>query len=174
MDEMPISRPRLMAALRALRADDEAGGASAVVPARLLDEVRRLRRARRRSLVKTSVLAAGLCIATAAPIWQLATRDPRTPLSASGQGLPVPQDGEMTTAFFPLIYNTVPMTSGRLVRLEVPPETLTAFGVEIRESSGGPASRKVLADVIVGEDGLARAVRFVRPMTREVQKERSR
>lgn len=163
-----------MAALRALGADDEASGASAAAPARLLDEVRRLRRARRRSLVKTSVLAAGLCIATAAPIWQLATRDPRNPSSSSPQRWPVPPDGETATAFFPLIYNTVPMTSARLVRLEVASETLTAFGLEIPESPGGSAPRSVLADVIVGEDGLARAVRFVRPMRHEVQRGRSR
>lgn len=169
---MPISRPRLVAALRALGADDDASGALPDVPARLLDEVRRLRRARRRSLVTMSVLTAGLCVATALPIWHLATHDIHAPSSSAPQGAGVPSEGEMATAFFPLEYSAVPMSGGRLVRLEVPREAVTAFGLEVSEATGGSASDIVLADVIVGDDGLARAVRFVRPVRREARKER--
>ena len=63
--------------------------------------------------------------------------------------------------FFPLEYSTVPVTSGRIVRIEVPRAASVAFGLDPVDlvSARGDS---VLADVVVGEDGLARAVRFVR------------
>lgn len=163
--------PMLTASLRALAADDAADGASAAVQIRLLEEVRELRRARRRSLIKMSVLTSALCVATALPIWHLATHDLRRRPSSASQQLPAPPSGEMVTAFFPLPYSTVPMSGGRLVRLEVAREAVMAFGVDPTESTLGSASSTVLADVLVGDDGLARAVRFVRPLTGNRQQE---
>jgi hypothetical protein len=78
----------------------------------------------------------------------------------------------MVTAFFPLTYSSVPMTRGRLVRLEVPHDTLVAFGLGNVAPTEGMAPDVILADVIVGDDGLARAVRFVRRIPSEMQKER--
>jgi hypothetical protein len=172
MDERPIGQRRLMASLRALAADEAANGASTAVQDRLLDEVRRLRRARRSTVVTMSVLTAALLVTTALPIWHLAAHYPLKPSSSASQDVHVAPDGEMVTAFFPLSYSTVPMSGARLVRLEVPREALTAFGVAATESTGSPASTVVLADVIVGDDGLARAVRFVRPLTHTAHKER--
>ena len=172
MNEMGMEERELAAWLRELAADEMSRGASPAVQARLVDEVGRLRLARRRSRLKISVAAAGLCVATALPIWRLAVWGPRD----SSRARPVARsvaDGEMATAFFPLTYSTVPMSGGRLVRLEVPRATLRAYGLDAPESEG-PDSRSLLADVLVGDDGLARAVRFVRPMTREVHKERQR
>jgi hypothetical protein len=174
MDDMQIEHPELMAALRTLAVDDAASGTSAAVQVRLLDHVRRLRRARRHSLVKMSAMAAGLCIATALPIWHLATHDLRNPSSPVAPRLVAAMGDEVATPFFPLAYSTVPMSGGRLVRHEVPRATATAYGLEMPRASGNSASDNVLADVIVGDDGLARAVRFVRPMTREGQRERKR
>jgi hypothetical protein len=162
---------RLTGPLRALAADDAAHGASAAVQIRLLEEVQRLRGVRRRSLLKMSVLASALSVATALPIWHLATSDLRGRSSSSAQGRPALLNGEMVTAFFPLSYSTVPMSRGRLVRLEVPRETVRAFGVDATESALGMASSTVLADVLVGDDGLARAVRFVRPVAGNRQEE---
>lgn len=172
MGDTRAKRWTLTASLRALAADDAAEGASAAVQVRLLDEVRQLRRARRRSLIKMSVLTSALCIGTALPIWHLATRDVRGRSSSASQHLPALPNEEMVTAFFPLRYSTVPITGGRLVRLEVPHETVMAFGVDATESTLGGASSTVLADVLVGDDGLARAVRFVRPITGNRQFER--
>ena len=70
---------------------------------------------------------------------------------------------EVTTEFFPLIHGSVPLTDGQLVRIEVPRTALNAFG--LGSESQALAVGTVLADVIVGEDGLARAVRFVRSAT---------
>jgi hypothetical protein len=172
VNDMHMEERELTAWLRELATDEAASGASDAVQMRLMDEVRRLRHARRRSLMKMSVAAAALSIATAMPIWRLAKWNSRPALSVA-QSRPVPVDGEMATAFFPLMYSTVPMSGGRLVRLEVPRATLRAYGLDGSEPAGS-ASKNVLADVLVGDDGLARAVRFVRPMTREVQRERQR
>ena len=54
------------------------------------------------------------------------------------------------------------MSMGSTVRIEVPAMTLVSFGLaptDFREGDG-----TVQADVLIGEDGLARAIRFVRPL----------
>jgi hypothetical protein len=78
-----------------------------------------------------------------------------------------PAAREQTTAFFPLIYSNVPSMTGHLVRLEVPRSALMAFGLEPADAMrSSDAPTMVYADVFVGEDGLARSVRFVVPSTR--------
>jgi hypothetical protein len=67
---------------------------------------------------------------------------------------------EVTTEFFPLFDASVRVTDGQVVRIEVPRTALSGFGLGSDAQAG-----TVLADVIVGEDGLARAVRFVRGAT---------
>jgi hypothetical protein len=52
-----------------------------------------------------------------------------------------------------------------MVRLAVPRTALAAFGLTPLESPDRVSTGTVLADVLVGDDGLARAVRFVRPAT---------
>ena len=84
----------------------------------------------------------------------------RSPAPAAGRGS-VPAVEE-ASEFFPLVYSTVPVTDGRIVRLEVPAAVLPAFGLEADSAQSRRGA--VLADVVVGEDGLARAVRFVRPL----------
>lgn len=158
----------LTGALRAIAADDVSSRTSPAVQVRLLEEVRGLRRSRRRGLVKSAMIAAVLCIGTALPIWRLATL-PRYDMNVSQVEAGAPP-GEMTSAFFPLEYSAIPMSGGRLVRLEVPREAMMAFGLE--DPDPGSGSPVILADVMVGDDGLARAVRFVRPAISEVQKER--
>ena len=89
-------------------------------------------------------------------------------------GLVVSQAITAETGFFPLPYVTVPVTDGHLVRLEVPSSSVEAFGVDPTELVS-PRPDAVLADVLVGEDGLARAVRFVRQLRDDsVQKEKMR
>jgi hypothetical protein len=142
--------------LREVADTDAATGASAAVRDRLLDEARTLRAARRATLVKMYALAAGLIVATAMPVWQLSMRSTTevTPLPAVAVST-----GEVATRFFPLVYSDVPVTHGNIVRVEMSPSAVAALGVEPIAGSGRDV---VLADVIVGEDGLARAVRFVR------------
>lgn len=149
--------------LREVADADVASGASPAVRERLLEEVRARHRARRASTFKMYALAAGLVIATALPVWQLTAR---LAIEPSPRAAAVPAgDAEVATAFYPLAYGTLPVSQGSIVRVEVSPTAFAALGVE------PPAARSprdvVLADVLVGEDGLARAVRFVQTLSRD-------
>jgi hypothetical protein len=79
-------------------------------------------------------------------------------------------DGEVATAFYPLAYGAVPVTQGNIVRVAVSPAAVAALGVEPLGASASPRD-VLLADVVVGEDGLARAVRFVRTVARNSAQE---
>jgi hypothetical protein len=68
---------------------------------------------------------------------------------------------EVTTDFIPLAQggNFGQSEAGHIVRVELPRSALTSFGLPFNaESAGG----RVKADVLLGEDGIARAIRFVR------------
>jgi len=154
----------LTAALRALAGDEARVGASSRVEARLLGEVRSLARARRRrTYLAVFASAAALFLAVAVPLWRISGR---RPVAETATHAAVPT-GEVATAFLPLIYSNVPATGGQIVRLEVPEGALAAFGLSSAGVLDRSASRTVLADVLVGEDGLARAVRFVRPVAHQ-------
>ncbi|HKG23878.1 MAG TPA: hypothetical protein VKC34_18390 [Blastocatellia bacterium] len=68
---------------------------------------------------------------------------------------------EVTTEFMPLTYgdNTSQMASGHIVRVELPRSAMASFGLPVNHER---AESRVKADVLIGEDGLARAIRFVR------------
>jgi hypothetical protein len=68
---------------------------------------------------------------------------------------------EEATEFFPLPYSSVPAPGGYMVRMQVPRTALTTFGVQGFGNPEDPTAT-ITADVLVGGDGLARAVRFVR------------
>ena len=157
----------LTSALRDVAADDETLGASAAVEARLLAEVRAIARARRRRANMLGLTAAAaLFIAVALPgrYWseQPAVEDPAP--SADGFGT-----SEVTTVFFPLAYSNVPAPDAHLIRLQVPRSALASFGITSFDPPDDSAT--VLADVVVGDDGLARAVRFVRVVSYYEQQE---
>ena len=140
-------------------------GASASVERRLLEEVRsiaRVRRRQRRVLVAISALAAAASVAVAAALWRATPAPPesRVPVTVVRD---VPGDAEAVTAFLPLLYGSVPLSNGQVIRMEVPRRALAFFGLASIDAVETGSSAHVLADVLVGDDGLARAVRFVRP-----------
>ena len=67
---------------------------------------------------------------------------------------------EVTTRFYPLPYGSgLGLEEGwGLVRVQVPRASLASLGVPV---SAGSASEMLTADVVVGQDGLARGIRFV-------------
>ncbi|HEV2667721.1 MAG TPA: hypothetical protein VG324_22590 [Blastocatellia bacterium] len=71
------------------------------------------------------------------------------------------RDSEYATDFFPLAYggDQKPMESGEVIRVQMPRSALIAFGLPVNVER---ADVPVKADLLVGEDGLARAIRFVR------------
>jgi hypothetical protein len=104
----------------------------------------------------------GWLVAAAAAIGVLAAVVGRLPQRTGVEkvdGIETGARSEAVSEFLPLPYSTVPMTESHLVRLEVSNDALAAFGLETPGQGGNDA---LLADVVVGNDGLARAVRFVR------------
>jgi len=71
------------------------------------------------------------------------------------------KDSEYVTDFVPLSYggDQKPMESGKVIRVQMPRSALIAFGLPVNVES---ADVPVKADLLVGEDGLTRAIRFVR------------
>jgi hypothetical protein len=150
----------LDAAFRAMAEEDAGIGASPAVEARLLAEVRSIAAARRRrARVAALGIAAALLLAVAVPAWRMLARPPATTASAR----------EVTTEFLPLLYSGVPATHVQMVRLVVPRAALASFGLAPFETLDRASTATVLADVLVGDDGLARAVRFVRPAADQEQ-----
>jgi hypothetical protein len=68
--------------------------------------------------------------------------------------------GEYATDFVPVSYGGVqkPMESGEVIRLEMPRSALIAFGLPV---SVEHADAPVKAELLLGEDGIARAIRFI-------------
>jgi hypothetical protein len=127
----------LSAALRAVAEDDERLGTSHAVHVRLMAELNamRERRRRRRLTAYSLAAAAALFFAIVGPAWKRTIAPAATDVVAGSAA-------EVVTEFYPLAYSNVPATGSYIVRMDVPGST-------------------VKADVIVGYDGLARAVRFV-------------
>jgi len=71
------------------------------------------------------------------------------------------KENEDTTDFISLRYgdDNKPMESGDLIRVLMPRSALITLGLPVNVVR---ADEPVLADLLIGEDGLARAIRFVR------------
>nr|AUN37690.1 hypothetical protein [uncultured bacterium] len=65
---------------------------------------------------------------------------------------------EIVTEFFPLLDVAPPFERGELLRVTVPASTMRKVGLPVNEDRLGD---RVYADVLVGQEGLARAIRFV-------------
>lgn len=147
----------LTAGLRAVAEDDERFGSSSAVGLRLLAEVQAIADAkRRRTLVLGLSSAAAVLIAVLVPTWRSWQSAADQPQQADAPVI----TRELVTEFFPLRYSNVPARGGYVVRMQVPRGALASFDVAPIPGETGSAS--VLADVVIGDDGLARAVRFVR------------
>ena len=152
-------RSPLDTALRAMAEDEAQLGASARIEARLLAEIRSIAAARRRRI------AIAVCAAAAVVLFALWIGSQGFPRARSSET----RVAEVTTEFMPLVYSSVPSTNLQVVRLAVPRTALVSFGLTPPEPLERASADTVLADVLVGDDGLARAVRFVRPAADQEQ-----
>lgn len=68
---------------------------------------------------------------------------------------------EIATEFLPLTYdgNMSQLDDGQVVRVELPRSALQSFGLPVNAERVG---ERVKADVLLGHDGVARAIRFIR------------
>jgi hypothetical protein len=168
---------KLLEGLRALAADGprEAG---AHVEVRLLAELRRRSRARRRNLWFTAG-AGAIAAAIAVLIWirpapsqpvlsvvqpGLAVAHPTgapVPTPSPAPAPPAPLRGaEVAMNFYPLpdADELPPMESETIVRVQLPMSSLRLIGLQMNEERAGD---RIQADLLLGQDGLARGVRFV-------------
>src|SRR5262245_49467510 len=144
MQESPKHRSPLSSALRAVADDDAGRGVSPVVGARLRSLVREIAATRRRHTVIQITLAAAIVLSVVIPTVRLLVWGRPDTTAARQAAVPVE---ELRTAFFPLVYGTVPADEGHVVRIEVPRATLATFGLASFET--GLASREtVVADVL--------------------------
>ena len=67
---------------------------------------------------------------------------------------------EVATEFFPLTFiaDSAALETGQVVRVRIPRSALVTFGVPMNVDRAGEL---VKADVVIGDDGLARAIRFI-------------
>ena len=140
---------RLRAALDGL-ARSVSGSPPSATEALLLDAFRRRRYKRRAHWPVWLTAAAALVIATLV-IWSR----PAVPRPDASR------QREVATDFIPLRRGPIllPDEASQIIRIELPRREMRRFGIPV--SSEFDESR-VQADVIVGQDGMARAVRFIR------------
>jgi hypothetical protein len=152
---------RLSGALRDIAREDN--GVSLQPSATLLAEFHAGHRSRRRGGAGRALrlaLAVSLAVLIGAALWVAVRR-----VASISHPLLTPTPlGEVTTAFLPLPYSAVPFTNAQIVRLDVPRASMIPFGLVTADAAAYVETQTVVAEVLVGEDGLARAVRFVRPV----------
>jgi hypothetical protein len=173
------SEEYVIAALRALAEQDSQREAPEGVEARLRQEFRRKQARRKRKTVLLAALAAaaGLAIVFVARSHERPKPVAPVPVpkqlvaaaSAPVETAAVPsapkavrpvrrQPREVVTQFFPLLDVAPPFERGELLRVVVPASTMRKVGLPVNEDR---LAEPVYADVLVGQEGLARAIRFV-------------
>ena len=168
-----MAEGRIDEALRALRRADwnlETGEGAEV---RALLAFRRQRRRRRERIYRTA-WTGGIAAALIALLVGVPQPAPK-PVPVIPEAIPAPpappppapvrtvvekrrQPQEVVTPFYPLMPSAPPLESGLLVRVTVEASALRSVGIPVSDDH---LSDPVLADVLVGQDDLARAIRFV-------------
>jgi hypothetical protein len=173
---------RILEALRALAESDRDKEAAPEVEIRLRRAFQR-RRLRRTVWRAAAWAAAAAGIAVAFSVWHrngplsprsspaAASVAPVNPTVEPEREVTTPQrkaarvrarrPREVVTEFFPLIDVAPPFERGELVRVNLPASVLRTVGLPVSEDR---LTDRVEADVLVGEEGLARAIRFVKPV----------
>lgn len=162
-------------ALRALAAADAQMEGSSELETRVRSAFRAHRRRRivRHAVAWTLAAAAAVVTIVSFAVWR-----PEPPKTVREAPAPVPTRAsvpvvaaskpvrqvarmprEIVTDFFPLIDAPPPIGRGELVRVMVPASTMRTVGLPVNEDR---LTDQVKADVLVSEDGLATAIRFVR------------
>jgi hypothetical protein len=185
MREEHVKEGQVLQALAALAENDREREAPPEVEERLLGALH-ARRARRRSLwAGIATIAAGLMLAlllwpNRAPKPAVSAMQPvpqvleaarptrevepiprvaRTPRKAAPKIAAVPESHEVVTDFFPLMNPAPSFGRGQMLRVQLPAAAMQTVGLPVREEHLGDL---VQADVLVGEEGMPRAIRFVR------------
>ncbi|HLK21794.1 MAG TPA: hypothetical protein VKT81_22750 [Bryobacteraceae bacterium] len=143
---------KLLQGLRELAAEGPRD-APAELEARLVGEFRKRAQARRRNVllgVGTAAIAAALALTVIRPA--LLQHAPAAQVS--------PQADDAALDFYPLpdSEELPPLESATIVRVQLPMASLRLMGLPVSEEG---AADLVEADMLLGQDGMARGVRFV-------------
>jgi hypothetical protein len=154
--------------LKALAESDREREAPASVEARLLVEFRRKHRRRRLwPFFAMAAVSAGIVLFIGTPKLQIhdiaAVTPPPvavvpTPKAVSRKIGHRKQPQEVVTDFYPLMDDPLPFERGELLRVSLPASAMRSVGLPVSEER---LEDMVQADVLVGQEGLARAIRFV-------------
>ena len=178
-----MSEDRVIQALRALSEYDASREASPEVEARLRMrfQTRRRRGAWRRAAVWAAAWTTAAAAAAMVVFFVVTNRKPPAPAPVREvvrQAVVVPPEPapaaavktarrvrkpstrpqEVVTDFFPLMDPAPPFERGQLLRVELPASAMQMVGLPVREDR---LADPVQADVLMGEEGLPRAIRFV-------------
>jgi len=179
---------RVGESLRALAAADRSKEAPPEVEMRVMAAFRRRRRFRALGNAVSVVAAAAVVLAFGIsfrmhrhPETQVTRKPAALPATTSPTDLPVPkpvvsavktipepaprailqerpETQETVTDFIPLLDPAPPFERGELLRVNLPASAMRAVGIPVAEDH---LLDRVQADVLVGEEGLPRAIRFV-------------
>ena len=175
---------QVLQALRVLAEDDRELEAPPEVEARLLREFRSRRSRHSWHWPAVAALAAGVTLAA----FLIANRAPKRPVSTPPRvstvvevARPAPpppvvamspprvarkmaavrqtETREVVTDFFPLMNPAPSFERGQMLRVQLPAAAMQTVGLPVREDH---LADLIQADVLVGEEGMPRAIRFVR------------
>ena len=173
-----MSEDRVLQALRALAESDGEREAPPAVEGRLLREFHTRRANHKWRWAGIAAIAAGAVLAVslstnhvakpvvsvlppvipvprpAAPVVEAAAPAARTVVRKMAR----PQAREVVTEFFPLIDSAPPFERGQMLRVQLPAAAMRTVGLPVREDH---LADPIQADVLVGEEGMPRAIRFV-------------
>ena len=177
-----MSEERVLQALQALAERDRALQAAPEMETLLVHEFRRCRAQRGWRWVAIGAVAAGIAI-TLLVVTSRPSRQPQTPVippppvisnvvvappaAEAVTHKPVREPAvtrqsnprEVVTEFFPLMDPAPPFDRGQMLRVQLPAAAMRTVGLPVREDH---LADPIQADVLVGEEGLPRAIRFVR------------
>jgi hypothetical protein len=171
---------RVIEALKALRRADtgvEAGSDAAISALLAFRRQQRRRKLQRMAVAWSAAGAMAAAVVLLAVLWpereaphKMVAIEAPAEIKAVTVPAPVPppeveraaprpaEPEEVVTPFFPLVDSSSPFERGLLVRMTVPASTMRTVGLKVGDDH---LSDSVQADVLVGQDDLARAIRFV-------------
>lgn len=177
-----MSEDEVLQALRVLAARDCEREAPAAVEVRLLREFRTRHASHKWRWAGIAAVAAGVVLAVSLSLWMSMNHVKKPVLSVLPPVTPVPQAAvpvkgagspaastvvrrmvrsqahEVVTEFFPLMDSAPPFERGQMLRVQLPAAAMRTVGLPVGEDH---LADPIQADVLVGEEGMPRAIRFV-------------
>jgi hypothetical protein len=152
--------------LRALAESDREKEAPPEVEIRLKAAFRKKYKRRVWPYFAAAAVAAGMVFFVRVPkpqSMEIAVVTPPVPVLPVARSAPLrvvhrKQPREVVTEFYPLMEDAPPFERGELLRVSLPAAAMRSVGVPVSEDR---LEETVQADVLVGQEGLARAIRFV-------------